>query len=96
VDHFGSADGLTGDRVMALFEDREGDIWVATTKGIDCSRDLAVATLSMKEGLGTPEVDTVIASRDVWAGGDESLDALKDGRITFFRTCKNLPGGGRW
>jgi len=50
----------------------------------------------MKEGLGTPEVDTVIASRDVWAGGNESLDALKDGRITFFRTGKNLPGGGRW
>jgi signal transduction histidine kinase/ligand-binding sensor domain-containing protein len=94
VDHFGSADGLTGDAVKTLFEDREGDIWAATTKGIDCFRDLAVATLSMQEGLGTQEVNTVMASRDgtIWAGGARSLDALKGGSITSFRTGKNLPG----
>ena len=48
----------------------------------------------MKEGLGTPEVDTVIASRDVWAGGDESLDAVKDGRITSFPHWQESAGRG--
>jgi signal transduction histidine kinase/ligand-binding sensor domain-containing protein len=94
VDHFDSAAGLTGDHVLALFEDREGDIWVATTEGIDCFRDLAVATFSMHEGLAQ-EVNTVIASRDgtIWAGGARGLDALKGGSTTsFFRTGKNLPG----
>ncbi|MGA2539525.1 MAG: two-component regulator propeller domain-containing protein [Terracidiphilus sp.] len=30
VDHFGSADGLSGDEASRIFEDREGNLWVAT------------------------------------------------------------------
>jgi signal transduction histidine kinase/ligand-binding sensor domain-containing protein len=94
VDSFDSTNGLTGDHVVGLFEDREGDIWVATTQGVDCFRDLAVATLSVQQGLGTQEVNTVIASREgtIWAGGARSLDALKGGSITSYRSGKNLPG----
>ena len=54
-----------------FYEDREGNLWVATTKGIDCFRDVRVATFSTREGLATPEVDSVLAARDgtVWIGG---------------------------
>src|SRR5258707_9781160 len=40
VDHFSSADGLSGNLVNTLYEDREGNVWVATSKGIDSFRDL--------------------------------------------------------
>jgi signal transduction histidine kinase/ligand-binding sensor domain-containing protein len=38
-DEFRATDGLTSDSVYAVFEDREGNIWVATTVGLDRFRD---------------------------------------------------------
>jgi signal transduction histidine kinase/streptogramin lyase len=43
IDHYRAADGLTSDRTNKLFEDREGNIWVATSLGIDRFRSAAVA-----------------------------------------------------
>ena len=31
TDVFTKSDGLSGDMICSLFEDREGDVWVATT-----------------------------------------------------------------
>jgi ligand-binding sensor domain-containing protein/two-component sensor histidine kinase len=95
VDHFGSGEGLSSDLVNKIFEDREGNIWVATITGIDCFRDLAVSTFTSHEGLSSAQIDTVFASRNgaVWAGGDRGLDALLKGRISSLRTGHGLPGG---
>ena len=94
VDHFGATDGLSGDSVTQIFEDREGTLLVTTTKGLDSFRDLRVVTFSTREGLGTDEVDSVLAARDgtVWAGGAEALDAIRDGVVTSIRMGRGLPG----
>lgn len=94
VDHYGATDGLSGDSVVQILEDREGTLLVSTTKGLDGFRDLGVVTFSTREGLGTDEVDSVLAARDgtVWAGGAESLDAIRDGVVTSLRTGRGLPG----
>lgn len=94
VEHFERKDGLSGDSVRRFYEDREGNLWVATSKGLDRFRDLAVATFSTLEGLSTEEVDSVLATRDgtVWIGGGESMDALRDGAISSFRAGSGLPG----
>src|SRR5205807_73916 len=59
TDAFLSSDGLSGDSVLALFEDREGNIWVSTLEGLDRFRDFAVATLTTKQGLSTALVGSV-------------------------------------
>ena len=46
-------DGLSSDQVEALFEDREGTIWVATADGLDRFRELPVRSLSDREGLSS-------------------------------------------
>jgi len=95
VEHFGSANGLSSDFVYKLFEDREGNIWVATSKGIDNFRDMRVVSFSTPEGLSAEEVDSVFASRDggVWVGGPSSMDLLRDGHISHILAERKLSGG---
>jgi signal transduction histidine kinase/ligand-binding sensor domain-containing protein len=98
VDRFGSSDGLSGDVVYALFEDREGNLWVVTDKGLDCFRDLQIATFSNREGLTSAAVGSVQAMRDgaIWMGGAFGLDILApgvgQGRIRPLQTGKALKG----
>ncbi|HWO39013.1 MAG TPA: two-component regulator propeller domain-containing protein, partial [Candidatus Acidoferrum sp.] len=94
VEHFHSTDGLSSDWVLGFYEDREGNLWVATSKGIDCFHDLRVATFSTREGLTTPEVDSVLAARDgtVWVGGDVALDAIHQDEVSSLQAGKGLPG----
>jgi ligand-binding sensor domain-containing protein len=94
ADHFSTADGLSSEHVYNFFEDREGDLWIATSKGVDRFRDFRVTSFSTREGLSTPEVDSVLASRDgtVWIGGYEALDALRPHGIAHIQKGKGLPG----
>jgi len=94
VDHFSNADGLSSDSVERFLEDREGVLWVATTKGIDSFRDLPVVSYSIKEGLPSDSVSTILASRrgGVWIGGAEALSFLKQDKLSTIRTNHGLPG----
>lgn len=93
VDHFSSADGLSSDSVLGFFEDREGILWVATTKGIDSFRQLPVVSFSIREGLAS-DVSSILASRNggVWIGGAEALGFLSQDRFSAIRTKQGLPG----
>jgi signal transduction histidine kinase/streptogramin lyase len=94
TDHFFSADGLSSDSVERFFQDREGVLWVASTKGIDSFRDLPVVSYSIKEGLVSDSVSTILASHDggVWIGGAEALGFLKQDKFSAIRTNHGLPG----
>ena len=55
IDSFAQADGLSGDTVTALFEDREGNVWVATSSGLDRFREFAGGPhIPTKQGLSEP------------------------------------------
>jgi len=96
VDHYGSAEGLSGDFVGDIFQDREGDVWVATSEGLDMFRDLRVKTISAREGLSEDGVESVAAARDgrVWIGTSrvqllepkslslDTIGALKGDQVT--------------
>ena len=95
VEHYGLAEGLSGDSVQALYEDREGILWVTTTNGIDSFRDAAITTFSKLEGLGNDEALGVLASRDgaTWVANKGSLDHIdKEGAVSSIRRGKGLPG----
>jgi PAS domain S-box-containing protein len=95
VDHFRGSDGLSGDAVSVngLFQDREGNIWIATSRGIDNFHDLRVASFSTRQGLTADQVNAVLASRDgtVWIG-NYNLDVLRSGKITSIQPRNGLPG----
>jgi len=92
TDVFGQADGLSGSVVNALFEDREGSVWVATSEGLDRFRDTSAATLSVGQGLSNAYISSVLATQDgsVWAGTSEGLNRWTDGHVTVYRERNSL------
>jgi ligand-binding sensor domain-containing protein/signal transduction histidine kinase len=87
TDLFEQSDGLSGDLIMALFEDREGNIWVATLNGLDRFRDFAVPTISVKQGFSNAVVGSVLAVRDgsIWLGTADGLNRWNNDQIVIYR-----------
>ena len=84
---FSHRDGLSSDRVIALFEDREGTIWVATPDGIDQFRESPIGSLSERDGLSSATATSILAARDgsVWIGTADGLNRWNHGRTTIYR-----------
>ena len=92
ADHYAAAQGLTGDQVNSLFQDREGNLWVTTDKGVDLFRDVPIISSSSTEGLSGSEPSAVLAQSDnsLWVGlrgalahirpENTSLTLMADGR----------------
>lgn len=93
TDVFTRADGLSGDVVLSMFEDHEGNIWVATTGGLDRFRELPVTTVSVKQGLSSDATQAVLAASDgsVWVGANDGLTRWKEGKARVFRKEDGLP-----
>jgi signal transduction histidine kinase/ligand-binding sensor domain-containing protein len=94
IEHFSTADGLSGDNIGDFFEDREGSIWVLTTQGLDRFRNLAVANFLKRDGRTQDYVGSVLAGRNgtVWVSGPNGLESLREGRWTSIKKSDGLPG----
>jgi signal transduction histidine kinase/ligand-binding sensor domain-containing protein len=86
TDTFAQTDGLSGDSVLALFEDHEGNIWVSTSDGLDRFRDFAVTTFSANQGLRNVRSGGVLAAKDgsIWLGTANGLSKWNHGSVTIY------------
>jgi signal transduction histidine kinase len=94
AEHFRSTDGLSSDVISNIYEDIEGNIWVATSKGIDRFRDVSIASFSATEGLTTDSVSSVLSARDgtVWVGNEGALDFIRKNIVSRITSQEGLPG----
>jgi signal transduction histidine kinase/ligand-binding sensor domain-containing protein len=69
VDRFGRHNGLSGDFVANLHEDREGNIWVGTVGGLDRFREIVAARIPAADGFSNDPTLAVQAAANgaVWA-----------------------------
>ena len=92
---FSQIDGLSSDFVLALFEDREGNIWVGTTNGLDRFRASVVSTISASQGLCSPAWSLASAhDGSIWIGTDDGVDRWQGGQLTIYRPA-HLARAGR-
>ena len=85
-DEFGPSDGLSGDRVGTLFEDREGNVWASTVGGLDRFRALPATTYSTRQGV-VGFYDAVLADRDgsIWFSTSVGLYRWQGDHFTVYR-----------
>jgi signal transduction histidine kinase/ligand-binding sensor domain-containing protein len=93
ADTFSRADGLSGNISCSLFEDREGNIWFGSNKGVDRFRKLPVTTVSARQGLPHELTRSILATRDgsMWVATGDGLARWKDGRLAVYKERDGLP-----
>jgi signal transduction histidine kinase/ligand-binding sensor domain-containing protein len=94
VERYDSKSGLSGDSVRQILEDREGDLWVVTSKGIDRFREKSVVTYSRVEGLSMDHTNAALATRDgnVWSTTNTGADVLRVRPPARLTRRVHLPG----
>jgi signal transduction histidine kinase/ligand-binding sensor domain-containing protein len=94
VDHFGTSDGLSSDSIRGFYQDREGSVWVVTSRGVDRFRGFHVVSYSVRQGLPSDNVHSVLAASDgtIWMGMQGALGRLRDGIASSLSSRDGLPG----
>jgi signal transduction histidine kinase/ligand-binding sensor domain-containing protein len=95
TDLFSSIDGLSSDSIDAIFEDREGNVWISTTEGLDRFRDYAVARITSKQGLLSNIVGSVLVDKDgsIWLATYGGLNRWEDGKVTVPEAASAMQNG---
>src|SRR5580698_7262988 len=92
TDIFRQKDGLSGDSIMALLEDREGDVWVATNGGLDRFRQTPLITVKFPAYA----IGLTLSARengDIWVTslmGKNNLITIRDGAVTDMKSLSGL------
>ena len=90
VRRFTSEQGLAGNDVVTVLEDREGNIWVATDGGVT---RLAPSLVSLVDDVGA-ENGGIAVTRDgsTWIANDNRIVRFSNGRPVWFTQQEGLPG----
>src|SRR6185369_13523495 len=91
---FDQRDGLPDDKVTALYEDREGSLWVGTRAGgLAQFTDRALDRQSGPPSLADRWVSTVVEEGDgtLWAGSGKGLTRFRNGEERTYTRTDGLP-----
>ena len=86
---YGIEDGLIDDRVTDLIEDRNGNLWIATQRGLSCFDGRTFHNFTTKDGLPSNCIHCLLEDRQghLWLGTDGGV-VHYDGQL--FQTIKSL------
>jgi ligand-binding sensor domain-containing protein/anti-sigma regulatory factor (Ser/Thr protein kinase) len=94
VERLTRRDGLSSDHISALLEDREGNLWAGTARGVDQFSTPKSIHLSTLDGLSSDYVTSVCSTRQsvTWVGTvGGGLNRVQGGRITPYPMDSGLP-----
>jgi len=90
---FSRRDGLIGDGVLSLFEDREGNVWIGTSVGLTRVAMTSGNRITAHPALSNRSLRAVAHAADgsMWAGGVEGLFHFDEGGLKHFHERHGLP-----
>jgi signal transduction histidine kinase/ligand-binding sensor domain-containing protein len=93
ADHYGAAQGLTGDEVHSIYEDHEGNLWVTTDSGVDLFRDIPIVSFSSTDGLSGSDLRAVINLRDnsLWVALRGALAIIRGDSVSLTTVADGHP-----
>ena len=67
---FSTEDGLSDNRVIAILEDRDGNLWFGTQEGVTVYDGMTWKTLTTRDGLAGNRIESICQDRqgDLWFG----------------------------
>jgi diguanylate cyclase (GGDEF)-like protein len=83
LQQLGTGPNLPTSRVLSLFLDREGNLWVGTNGGLFRFTEAPFTSLTRERGLSDDYVRTVLAGADgaLWVGTAQGLNRVGDGGV---------------
>lgn len=92
---FTRADGLPSDTVLCITQDKQGDYWIGTGRGLSRFNGKSFINYNKSNGLTNNRVWTVLCTRngDIWAGSEEDGLFRFDGKKwrQFTKSNSGLP-----
>jgi len=69
--------------IQSVYEDREGNIWLATSAGLQRLSDVQITMYTTSEGLPNDQINAVTPGRtgQIWIGTSNRLTRFHNGRI---------------
>ncbi|MCI0601897.1 protein kinase [bacterium] len=89
---FTTKEGLSSDVVNEVVQDRKGDLWVTTERGLNQLHNGKWRTYTTKDGLPDDSTRSVYEDRagDLWVGTNHGLIRLHDGEWYVYTTEQGL------
>jgi signal transduction histidine kinase len=89
---YGKNGGLANLTINCIFKDREGTIWVGTSRGLHRLTKQVIRGYSTASGLLHREVYPILQSRNgnLWTGTSGALAQFKDGRFITYPMAEGL------
>lgn len=80
---WGTEHGLASTSVHSIFRDREGNVWLATDKGLSRRRKQIIQGFSTKDGIDHSEIYPMMRDRDgnIWIGSTKGLSIWRNGKF---------------
>jgi two-component sensor histidine kinase len=88
-----TAEGLPGNTVMVVCEDRKGECWIGTDGGLSRFENGKFINLTTRDGLSTNGVNSIYEDADgsLWIGTKGGgLDRYKEGKFTVYTGREGL------
>jgi PAS domain S-box-containing protein len=89
--HFSTVQGLAGNTVHSILEDRKGDLWFGTYTGVSKYNRRIFQNYTVKDGLSSDSIRSIIEDQEgnIWFGTNGGGICKFDGRVFTCMTEKN-------